>query len=321
MTFASATSHLGGRRPSLEHAVAVSSTAAFVSAVSAARAGEVIHVLRGVWIPGEFTGFDRVVPGGSVDVVFDRGSGFTGMAGPHLPAVWLKDAGGWRIWGGTITNADGNGILVYAMPGPLVWTGFRVSRTADTCVAVYPIGGDIARLTLDGVAGTATPNLAYDPHPEQGTGIHAWNIGDAAGGLVTNSTFAADVVNQATGAAVEIDTGQIGPAVTVYARARRLGFPVPGTAWNGDATQQVAGNVIQLWGGTPAGSLRIAYAEGSHIAGRILETDGVDAGADLSRVTLERGRISGPILLNRALSRIAYAVRNGLRLGTVSAAG
>ena len=68
-------------------------------------------------------------------------SGFTGDAGSQLPAVWLRRSGGWRIWGGTITNPDGFGILVNAMPGPVVWTGFTVKDTGDSCVAVYPADG------------------------------------------------------------------------------------------------------------------------------------------------------------------------------------
>jgi hypothetical protein len=120
-------------------------------------------------------------------------------------------------------------------------------------------------------------------------------------------------VGQATGAGVEIDTAQIGPNVTVYARARHLGFGIPGTSWTGNALQQVAGTVIQLWGGTTPGTLDLAYAEGAYIQGRILETDG-DAGADLSHVTLRRGVVSGPILGNPALSRVAYAASGGLRV-------
>jgi hypothetical protein len=312
-TFASLTAHLVPPRPSLRGATVVSSAAGFARAVASARAGQTIEVRGNVRVPGEFTGFDRVVRGGTVNVVFDPGAGFTGGAGPHLPAVWLKGAGGWRIWGGTVANPSGNGILVYGMPGPFVWTGFSVSGTADTCVAVYPVDGDVDRLTLVGRAGTAAPDLAYDPHAEKGTGIHAWNIADANGGVVAHSTFAADVVDQATGAGVEVDTSRIGPGVTLYARARRLGFPVPGTSWTGRAREQVAGNVVQLWGGTPPGSLRIAYVEGADIQGRILETSGVDRGASLSRVTLVRGRISGPILRNPLLSRVAYAFRGGLR--------
>lgn len=205
-------------------------------------------MLGNVTIPGEFTGFNRVVSGGTVNVIFEPGAGFSGMAGSNLPAVWLKGAGGWRIWGGTITNPQGNGILAYAMPGPFTWTGFTVHNTGNTCVAVYPIGGNITGLTLKGVAGTSSPDLSLDPHAEKGTGIHAWNIADATGGTVSNSTFATDTVDQATGSAVEVEADQIGGNVTIFARATHVGFAVPGTSWTGDAQQQVAGNVIQLWG-------------------------------------------------------------------------
>lgn len=317
-TFASETAFLAQKPPHPKRAVLVTSAAAFARAVARARAGQTITVATGVQIPGEFKGFDRVVPGGTVNVVFQGNSGFTGMAGTQLPAVWLRRAGGWRIWGGTITNPDGIGILVNAMPGPVVWTGFTVHDTGDTCVAVYPADGDINGLTMMGQAGTADPDLAYDPHAEKGTGQHAWNIADATGGVVENSIFATDTVNQATGAAVSIDTGQIGPNVTVYARADNVGFAIPGTTWTGDAQSQVAGNVVQLWGASIPGSLDIAYIEGSDIQGRLLDTTGVDPGANLSTVHVDLGRATGPILQNPLLSRVAYQTTGGLSLGNVS---
>ena len=125
-------------------------------------------------------------------------------------------------------------------------------------------------------------------------------------------------MNQATGAAVEIDTAQIGPAVKVYARAIHVGFALPGTSWTGGAQEQVAGNVIQLWGGSLAGGLDIAYAEGNDIQGRILETDGVYSDASLANATLDYGRATGPILANTQLSRIAYATRGGIKLGNAT---
>ncbi|HXH97222.1 MAG TPA: hypothetical protein VNH40_08440, partial [Gaiellaceae bacterium] len=317
-TFASKTAYLDAPLPDLSNAITVASASAFNAAVANAKAGQTINVLGNVQIPGKFTGFNRVISGGTVNVVFQPGAGFTGMAGTRLPAVWIKGSGGWRIWGGTITNPDGNGILVYAMPGPFVWTGFRVSNTGDTCVAVYPVDGNINGLTLKGVAGTADPNLSFDPHAEKGTGIHAWNIADASGGLVQNSTFAADTLDQATGAAVEIKTGQIGANVTVFARAKHLGFPLAGTTWNGYATQQTAGNVIQLWGTTVNGNLNVKYAEGNGIQGRILETGGMYGGASLANAYLDYGTATGLILESPLVSKIAYNARDGIHLGDVS---
>jgi hypothetical protein len=317
-TFDSVTAYLDGTLPDLSSAITVSSASAFSAAVANAKAGQTINVLGNVLISGEFTGFNRVVSGGTVNVIFQPGAGFTGNGGTDLPAVWITNSGGWRIWGGKITNADGVGILVYATPGPFVWTGFTVSGTSDSCVAVYPVGGNVNGVTLKGVAGSATPNVASDPHAEKGTGIHAWNIADANGGVVQNSTFAADTLNQATGAAVQIEADRIGTNVKVYARAKHLGFAVPGTTWTGDAKQQVAGNVIQLWGGSLPGGLDIAYAEGNDIQGRILETDGMSSGADLSRASLDYGRATGPILQNTLLARVAYATRGSIKLGDVS---
>lgn len=317
-TFGSVTAYLNTPPPHPRRAIVVSSVNGFYRAVARARAGQTIEVRGNVQIPGMFSGFSRVIRGGTVNVVFEKGAGFTGSGGWGQPAVWLFGTGGWRIWGGTISNPQGEGILVNAMPGPFVWTGFKVIDTADQCVAVYPADGDINRLTLGGVAGTATPNLEFDPHDELGTGQHAWNIADAVGGVVENSTFAADTVNQAVGAAVQIDTGQIGPNVKVFARARHVGFAVPGTSWTGDAQLQVAGNAVQLWGSSLRGSLDIAYIEGNDIQGRLLEgSSGVYDGADLSNVRVEYGRATGPILLNPRLSRVAYTTKGGIKLGDV----
>jgi hypothetical protein len=274
-------------------------------------------------VGGEFKGFNRIVRGGTVNVVFEPGAGFAGMGGSRAAAVWIHNSGGWRIWGGTISNPDGNGILMYSTPGPFTWTGFRISNTGDTCVALYPVGGNINGVTLEGVAGTASPNLSWDPHDEKGTGIHAFNVADGGdkSGLVENTTIVADVLNQSTGAGVEWGMYRTGPNDVLYARATNLGFAIPGTSWTGDAQRQVAGNVVQLWGqSSPAGgSLDIRYAEGNTIRGRILETSGAPAGANYSNVTLDYGVATGPILQNPALSRVAYDTGNtGLRLGVVA---
>lgn len=312
-TFASETAYLNGHRPSLKNAVKVGSPRAFNRAIARAKGGQTIDVLGNVLIPGSFSGFNRVIRHGTVNVVFERGAGFVG-GNETGQAVFIGNSGGWRLWGGTISNPGGSGIRVYAMPGPFTWTGFTVGNTGDTCVAVYPVGGNIDRLVLKGAAGTAAPNLSFDPHDEKGTGIHAWNIADATGGLVENSVFAADTRNQATGAAVEIETDRVSNVV-VYARAQNLGFALSNTSWNGDASQQVAGNVIQLWGGSAAGRLDVRYVEGDRVQGRMVETDGVDEGADLSQVSVDYGRATGPILQNPLLSRVAYEATGGLHLG------
>jgi len=313
-TFASQTAYLNTPKPDLSKAIVVSSASQFASAMASATAGQTYDVLGTVKIPGEFTGWNRVVSGGVVNVVFEPGAGFTGGAGTQLPAVWIKSSGGWRIWGGTVSNLTGVGILVYAMPGPFTWTGFSVSQTGGTGVSVLPVGGNISNLTLAGVSGSSSQNLSYDPHSEKGTGLHAWNLADATGGVLQNSTFACDVLNQATGAGVEIESDRVSNVV-VYARAVNLGFPLPGTTWTGDAKTQVAGNVIQLWGGSAPGTLDIRYAEGNDIQGRIVETNGVYSGADLSKVGVAYGRATGPILQNSLLSKVAYTVKGGLKLG------
>lgn len=316
LSFESQTAYLNTAKPDLSRAIVISSASQFVTAMASAAAGQTYDVLGTVKIPGEFTGWNRVVAGGVVNVVFEPGAGFTGGGGAQLPAVWIKGSGGWRIWGGTITNSSGGGVLVYAMPGPFTWTGFSSTQTAMTGVSVFPVGGNISNLTLAGVSGSSSQNLAYDPHLEKGTGLHAWNLADATGGIVQNSTFACDILNQATGAGVEIETNRVSNVV-VYARAVNLGFPLPGTTWNGYAQSQVAGNVIQLWGGSAPGKLDIRYAEGNDIQGRIVETNGVASGSDLSLVDVAYGRASGQILENPLLSKVAYSVKGGLKLGDV----
>jgi hypothetical protein len=313
--FAAKTAYLDTTPPAPSNAVRVSSESSFERALAEAHAGETILVMGDVLIHGEFTGFDRIIEGGSVNVVLGPGVRFVGGDAKGVPAVWIRRSGGWRIWGGTISNPAGGGLLFYSLPGPFTWTGFRVHDTAGGCVGVLPVGGNIERLTLAGQTGTAKPNLSLDPHAEKGTGIQAWNIADATGGLVERSTFAADVVDQATGAAVQIDTGRIGSDVTVYARARHLGFAVSGTGWTGNARTQVAGNVVQLWGGTPKGTLDLRYIEGADITGRLLDTTGVYSGADLSRVKVDLARVSGPLLQNPLLSGPAVSVADGIQAG------
>lgn len=292
----------------------VTTASEFSAAVDAAGSGDTIVARGDFAIPGEFTGFNREVGGAGVTVVLGPGVHFTGGA-ENLPAVFVRGAAGWRISGGTVTNPSGGGILVYAMPGPFRWTGFRIRDTAGTCVSVFPVGGDISGLVLAGVTGSAHPDLALDPHSEKGTGIHAWNIADATDGLVSDSTFTADVVGQATGSAVQIDTSRIGPNVRVYATARDVGFGIPGTSWRGFAERQVAGNVIQLWGGSMPGTLELAYVSGANIEGRLIDTTGVSDGADLSGVRVGRTRVAGRILKNPLLTGPAVELVGGMQRG------
>jgi hypothetical protein len=306
------TAHLDTSPPSSSREHRVASAGAFADAVEHARPGETIAVTGDVQISGEFSGFDRVVPSPGVDVVLGPHVRFTGGQS-NAPSVFVRGAGGWRIWGGTITNPGGGGILLYALPGPFRWTGFRVRDTAGTCVSVLPVDGDIDRVVLQGVTGSSRPNLELDPHSEKGTGIHAWNIADAEGGLVENSTFAADVVDQATGAAVQIDTSRIGGRVVVYARAHHVGFGIPGTSWHGYARQQVAGNVVQLWGGTPPGNLDLPVVEGDGIQGRLVDASAVSEGADLTRVRVGVARATGPILESPLLSGPPVELADGMR--------
>ncbi|TMM11387.1 MAG: hypothetical protein E6F98_10885 [Actinobacteria bacterium] len=312
-TFESETAYLNGHRPSLKKAVRVTSALGFKRAVARAKAGQTIDVLGNVRIPGSFAGFNRVIRHGTVNVVFQPGAGFVGGDGAE-PAVFINHSGGWRLWGGTVVNRSGGGLLFYSLPGPFTWTGFSVGQVACTGVSVYPVGGDINGLALKGMSGSGSQNLSCDSHEEKGTGLHAWNIADATGGIVRNSTFATDTLNQATGAAVEIETDRVSNVV-VYARARNLGFALPNTSWAGYAAEQVAGNVIQLWGGSTIGPLDIRYMEGNGIEGRMLDTHGVYAGANLSQVTVEYGRATGPILQNPLLDKVAYETAGGLYLG------
>jgi hypothetical protein len=325
-TFDSVTAYLDSPRPHLRNAINVSTAAAFRSAIAHAKPGKTINVAGNVQISGQFMGFNRVISGGTVNVVFQPGAGFLGDSRNRYAAVHVENSGGWRIWGGTIQNPNGSGLQIYSIPGPFTWTGFKVSNTGDTCVAVYPghdngsTPANIKGLTLKGVAGTAKPNLSFDPHKEKGTGIHAWNIADATGGLVSNTTLAMDTVDQATGAAVEVDTGRIGADVKLYARATHVGFAIPGTPWNGDAQVQDAGNVFQLWGASipRGGSLDLAYAEGNNVQGRILDTGGVSSSANLAHASLDYGRATGPIVQNPNLGKVAYATKGGIKLGDVS---
>ncbi|MDX6481706.1 MAG: hypothetical protein QOG85_2216 [Gaiellaceae bacterium] len=290
----------------------VSTASAFTAAVAAAGPGDAIVADGSFAIPGEFTGFNREIGGAGVTVLLGPHVRFTGGE-ENLPAVFVRGAAGWRISGGTVTNPNGGGILVYAMPGPFRWTGFRVRNTGGSCVSVFPVGGDIRGLVLAGVTGSAHPDLELDPHAEKGTGIHAWNIADGTEGVVSDSTFAADVVGQATGAAVEIDTGRIGANVRVYATARNVGFAVPGTSWQGFARRQVAGNVIQLWGDSIPGTLELAFVAGADIQGRLVDTTGVAEGADLSGVHVGVTRALGPILENPLVTGPPVELAGGMQ--------
>src|SRR5437763_847256 len=128
-TFDSETAYLDTPPPNVTSAIVVSTVSQFAAAIANARAGQIIDVLGSIQVPGEFTGFDRVISGGTVDVIFQPGAGFTGSAAvlamsSRVPAVYIQNYGGWRLWCGTISNpGSGGGILVNELSGPLPCTG------------------------------------------------------------------------------------------------------------------------------------------------------------------------------------------------------
>ena len=122
-SFGSLTGCLDAGPPSAGVTVRVDSVHSLERALAEAHAGETTLVRSDLKIAGEFTGFNRIIKGGTVNVVSSPGVRFVGSPVRGSPAVWVRKAAGWRIWGGTISNPGGVGLLFYenrALSGPAV---------------------------------------------------------------------------------------------------------------------------------------------------------------------------------------------------------
>lgn len=202
-----------------------------------------------------------------------------------LPSVYFQGAKKIRLYGGKVTNPAGAaGILFHGGCQYITWWRVKVQGTGGHGIGMLTTtesGGTIDHCDIEAEVSDWGNVLARDNHPEPGTGLHACLLADAPTAF-TNNRIAIYAHDGDTGAAIELGLPGNVPSGgnTIYLKAERL---------NKVATQQVAGNALQLWGGTPVGCT-VPYLEASDCQGRAVDTNG--ASASMAGVTVQYGRAS-----------------------------
>lgn len=184
----------------------------------------------------------------------DRFASFGGripMAQQHAFAV--SNADHLRVWGLQSDGCGAHSLFVFANVG-------AVTQNVDIEMRMTRCGQNTA---------------AYDPHAEKGTGVHPWYLGsDDAGKGGVGGKYVLTGYDCPTG------SGQLGNSF------HNAELWLDGRRFTKVATSQVAGNLVQLWGGGNH-DVTIHRAYGEDLAGRMVETD--DLGS-ASNITVEWAR-------------------------------
>jgi hypothetical protein len=225
--------------------------------------------------------------------VVDLGSfvTFEYPGGKNFPAVYLDNPTHIRIYGGIVTTdrAGGACISSHGMQD-ILWWGFYVHDCGGTGVGLSPVPQDGSPIVDNDLQGEITRcglNLAWDPHAEKGSGLHAVNLDDNGGFAFSGNRFAFYIHDQPSGAAIEYGasarTNSIPPQNNViYEKAVNLTFV---------SHVQTGGNAIQFWG-INGQTADIKYLEVHNAQGYGLFDGGMYSGTTLSGVTVEYGRAS-----------------------------
>jgi hypothetical protein len=223
--------------------------------------------------------------------------------------IYGRNVGYLAWYGGDYNAPHGRGIdIVHA--DHLIMEDFYVHDCGDTGFTPYPGFGPISNCSFKGKLVNNGLDLSFDPHAEKGTGIHACNAADQTYDFV-NNVLALDVSNQATGGALQLGAPSAKISnITIYMRVKNQGRAIPG--WKGYATSQIAGNVIQLWGGGPFSNVICKYLEGDTCMGRMVEDNGIystnHTGPQI-KVEFARGR---NMCISPVLDKNMYAKAKGI---------
>ena len=263
----------------------VSNASQLQSALSNLQPGDLVRATTSFTVSGETVIKNRLSAPAELDLT---GVSFVYSGGLHLPAVWLDNAQNLYIYGGDMTTdgTGGGGILDYGSQHVL-WWGFYVHDTGAGGVGIMPVNGPVDHDDFQGEITRVGQNLAWDPHVEKGTGLHAVLMDDVSNSnAFTNNRFAFYAHDIPTGACVQAGNNTLPTAAggnVLYLKC------VNETE---DATTQTGGNAIQFWGYTNNLGLDIKYLEGDNLQGYALWGGGLYSGQALKGVTVEYGRAS-----------------------------
>ena len=207
----------------------------------------------------------------------------------QLQAVWLNNASNLSIFGGDISTSDTGGVCLRVYGSQhVLWWGFNLHDCGATGFQAQAIGGPVDHDDFQGTIWKVGQNLAWDPHTEKGTGLHAANLWDAnSTNSFSNNRFAFYAHDIPVGACVEYGNSQ-GAATgnVLYLKC------VNETEVS---TTQTGGNALQLWGNinnTTKATLDVKYLEGDNLQGYAYFDSGLSSGVDASGVTIDYGRAS-----------------------------
>jgi hypothetical protein len=287
--------------------VDVSTASQFESALSNLQAGDLVRATGSFTISGKTVISNRLSSWAVLDLSSKVTFDYSG--GANYPAVWLKNPSHLRIYGGILTT-DGTGgacILSHGMQHVL-WWGFVCHDAGNTGVALYSAESPTTNNDFQGEVYRAGENLAWDPHAERGSGLHAVNLDDLGNHAFSDNRFAFYIHDQPTGAGIEYGTDGTAPVRnTIYERAANLTFV---------SRTQTGGNAIQFWG-VSGQSADIKYLRADNIQGRALQAGGMFPGAKLSGVRVEYGHASRTNLNPRYAGQSPWDRRGGVAYTTV----
>jgi hypothetical protein len=207
----------------------------------------------------------------------------------QIDGVWLNNASNLYIFGGDISTSDTGGVCLRVYGSQhVLWWGFTLHDCGATGFQAQAIGGPVDHDDFQGTIWKVGQNLAWDPHAEKGTGLHAANLWDAnQTNAFTNNRFAFYAHDIPVGACVEYGNSQgVATGNVLYLKCVN----------ETDVAQtQTGGNALQLWGNinnTTKATLNVKYLEGINLQGFAYRDAGLSSGTDASGITIDYGRAS-----------------------------
>jgi hypothetical protein len=208
-------------------------------------------------------------------------------------AVELNNAANLNIFGGSVTTGASGGMCLRIFGTQhVLWYGFKLDTCGDTGLQVIASGTNATgHDDLQGEISNVGLHIAYDPHSEKGTGLHAANLWDGpSSAAFTNNRFAFYAHDIPVGACVEYgnDTGRA-TSDTLYLDCQNE---------TEVATSQTGGNGVQFWGSKmPTATLSMPYVECNNLQGAcvysIANAPGVTVAYGRATATNKNTRING----------------------------
>jgi hypothetical protein len=201
----------------------------------------------------------------------------------QVNAVWLNNANNLYIFGGDISTSDTGGVCLRVYGSQhVLWWGFTAHDCGATGFQAQAIGGPVDHDDFQGTIWKVGQHLAWDPHAEAGTGLHAANLWDAnQTGAFTNNRFAFYAHDIPVGACVQFGNNQgVATGNILYLKCVNA---------TDVARKQTGGNALQIWGDTNRLGLDVKYLEGKNLQGFCLR-NGISSGQTAKGVIVEYGR-------------------------------